>query len=91
MNTLQMIQEIKVIIKKDENYINQNNKTIGGIWTVWGWMYKDVMFQIMDEGYTDAVAVKDKLFVYATYGRDPVFRKGNEEVLKEVLENLKKD
>lgn len=88
MNALQMIQQIKNIVKKDENYINQNNTTIGGIWTVWGWMYKDVMFQVMDEGYTDAVFVKDRLFVYSTMNNEPTFRKGNIEILKEVLDSL---
>lgn len=84
-----MINEIKKIVKKDENYVPQNNTTIGGCWTVWGWQYKEVLFTVTDEGYTDGVFVKDKLYVYTTNG-NVFFRKGDCETLEEVLENLKK-
>ena len=90
MNALEMINQVKMIVKKDGNYINRDYKTIGGCWTVDTWMYNEVWFQLMDEGYTDRVYLKNKLDVYKNYKDDLFFKKGDINTLKEVLEGINK-
>ena len=40
------------LVMKPENYIPRGYQTIGGMWTIDTWKFKEITVQLMDEGYT---------------------------------------
>lgn len=76
------------VIRRSENYQERDCKTIGGMWIVDTYIKNDITYQLMDEGYTDRIFVKDKLDVYQTYNRGLKYEIGNKYILKEVYLKL---
>lgn len=79
---------VKSIIKKEENYVERKSETIGGMWTVESWKKDDIIFSIMDEGYTERIYIKDTLEVIKRYDNRLVFKLGTYENLVELVERL---
>lgn len=79
---------VKSIIKKEENYVERKSETIGGMWSVESWKKDDIIFSIMDEGYTERIYIKDTLEVIKRYDNRLVFKLGTYEDLVELVERL---
>ena len=79
---------VKSIVKKSENYIERKTPSIGGVWTVESWQKDDIIFSIMDEGYTERIYIRDTLDVIKRYDNRLVFKLGNYEDLNELAERL---
>ena len=79
---------VKSIIKKEENYVERKSETIGGMWAVESWKKDDIIFSIMDEGYTERIYIKDTLEVIKRYDNRLVFKLGTYEDLVELVERL---
>jgi hypothetical protein len=72
--------KIKNAIKTDENYVPRNFQTIGGMWTVDTWKKDDMIFQLMDEGYTSVIRAPGLKVTDGAY-RGITFQEGSEELL----------
>lgn len=73
--------KIKNIIKTDENYVPRNFQTIGGMWTVDTWKKGDMIFQLMDEGYTSVIRAPGLKVTDSAYRGIITFQEGGEELL----------
>jgi hypothetical protein len=60
---------------------------MGGMWTVDTYKKLNVMFQIMDEGYTTRI-ITDDVEVVCNYNNDIEIKKGTMEMLENVLKSL---
>ncbi len=89
MNQLEMFNNIKSIIQTRENYIERNHNTIGGMWTVERWELDNVVFMVMDEGYTDRIFLKDKLDVIKKFNNDIEYNIGGKEELEKLINKYK--
>ena len=86
---LDMFHSIARIVHQVDNYIPRDYKTIGGMWAVDTYKKDGVIFQLLDEGYTERIYVKDKLDVYKYYNDEIEFKKGDVDDIQQVLEKLK--
>ena len=89
MNQLEMFKNIEAIIQTKENYIERNYNTIGGMWTVERWELDNVVFMVMDEGYTDRIFLKDKLDVIKKFNNDIEYKIGGKEELEKLINKYK--
>jgi hypothetical protein len=87
MELKKLFCEIRSIVKTSENYVPRDYKTIGGMWTVDTYKKSNVMFQIMDEGYTTRI-ITDEVEVICNYNNDIEIKKGTIEILEEILKHL---
>lgn len=65
---IDLFNALKVIIKLPENYKPGEYQTIGGMWAVDTWQYRDILFQVMDEGWFEKIIFGDKK-VFVSWGR----------------------
>lgn len=75
---------IKSKIKTQQNYIKRNCETIGGMWTVDTWENNGIIYQVMDEGYTERIFIPEVLDVIKNYNNDIVFKIGSENILNTI-------
>jgi hypothetical protein len=71
--------KIKDTVKTDENYVPRNFQTIGGMWTVDTWKKGDIIFQLMDEGYTSVIRAPGLKVTDGYHGI--IFQEGGEDLL----------
>ena len=83
-SSLVLFKCIVKIIRQKGKYI-----TIGGVWSDNTYIKNGVAFQILDEGSTKRVYVRDKLDVYKYYNNEIEFKKGGLDEMQWVLEKLK--
>jgi hypothetical protein len=84
MQDREVFNQIRSIVRKKENYVPRNYKTIGGMWTVDTWFFNGVIFQVMDEGYTSCIFT-DTLSVRINPQDKLIFSKGTSKDLEETL------
>lgn len=53
---MNIVYDIIKKVRQDEFFVPRDYKTIGGSWTVDTWKCKDIMVQVMDEGYTTVIS-----------------------------------
>jgi hypothetical protein len=87
--TMSLINELKLILKNEKNYISRDHGTMGGLFTVDTWEFHEVFYQLMDEGYSERIFKKNVIDVIQTYNREPVYYIGTEKDLQEVLNLIK--
>ena len=83
MQDREVFNQIRSIVRRKENYVPRNYKTIGGMWTVDTWFFNGVIFQVMDEGYTSCIFT-DTLSCL-NHQREVIFSKGTSKDLEETL------
>ena len=88
MKDKENFKTIREKIKKRENLIPRNFKTMGGMWTVDTYEKNGIRFQLMDEGYTSRIFVMDELDVCLDCNDNLKFYKGDENKLREVASRL---
>lgn len=72
---------VKRKVKKPEYEVQRNKETLGGIWTVDSWRKEDIIFQLLDEGYTERIFISGELDVIRDYKGDLTFKLGSLESL----------
>ena len=87
MELKKLFCEIRSIVKINENYVPRDYQTMGGMWTVDTYKKLNVMFQIMDEGYTTRIITND-VEVVCNYNNDIEIKKGTIEMLENILKSL---
>ena len=87
MEDVEIFEQLKKNIKIDKNYVRRNYETIGGMWTVDTWENNGIIYQLMDEGATGRLFLKDELDVLSDYHDKLTFQKGNMDTLKKLLKD----
>lgn len=82
---LELFYEVRKHIRKDENYVPRQYETIGGMWTVDTWKKNGIIFQIMDEGYTNRIFSKELGLDVLETMHGITWKKGDIETLKQAL------
>jgi hypothetical protein len=86
MDELYILNAIKRAVRKEENYQPRSYQTVGGMWTVDTWKFEDVIYQLIDEGYTDRIFVKDLGLDVVVHCDDTIkYNNGDINKLKEAL------
>ena len=87
---MSFINELINELKKTENYVPRDYKTIGGMWTTDTWQKNGVKLQVMDEGYTKVIQSEGLKVVIGYNGKDCIrYELGNEDVVENVLKKIK--
>lgn len=79
------------IIKQPKHYVPKDYVSMGGMWASDVWVYRDVIVNLMDEGYTLRIFAKGIVEVYRDHKNELLFYTGNEESLKIILNRLTKE
>lgn len=88
MTPEELFTSIKLLVKTPENYVPRNYETIGGMWTTDTWKLGDVVFLLMDEGYTEVIRFKNRSVVVGGY-HGVQKDENTASILEEVLTYLK--
>lgn len=75
-------------VKCKGSRVERDYGTVGGIWTVNTWKLNNIIVNVMDEGYTDRIYVRDKLDVCRSYKGELSFSLGDIGTLKSIYEEV---
>lgn len=88
MEGVDFFNRVRERVRIKENEVVKNYNTIGGFWNVDTWKKGNISYQIMDEGYTERIFIRNRLDVIRNYEGSIIFRIGDLGVLKEVSLSL---
>lgn len=85
MDSFVDFKSIKSVVKKEENVVKKDFETIGVIGT---WKKENVIFQLLDEGFTERIFIPDILEVINDFENKLTFKQGNENILNAIARSF---
>ncbi len=85
---VKIFYQLKEKVKTSENYVPRDYQTIGGMWTVDTYKIDRLIYQLMDEGYSERI-FNDHFELYCNYNNEVTLNNGTLEDAKAAYELIK--
>lgn len=80
-----LFNKVKSTIKNKNNFLEKGFTSLGGVWCVDTWVKDDIVFQVMEEGYTERIFIKEKLDVIKNFDNSIKYIVGNKNCLEDLI------